>query len=126
MITRDGVQQVGEAGSLLGAFPDAHLRDAVVPFPQEATLVVYTDGVTDAVGAGGDRFGVERLRETLDRCRTCSADEVIGELVGSLEQFQIGSHADDTAAVVIRRLDGDAEPRARELVAQTGSSGSER
>ena len=79
------------------------LADVVVPFPPEATLIAYTDGVTDAVGAGGDRFGMERLLEALRRCGECNAQEVIDTLARSLDNFGTGRHADDTAAVVVRR-----------------------
>ena len=69
-----------------------------------ATLVSYTDGVTDAVGEEGGRYGLARLQQTLDRCRDCSAAHVIETLMKALEDFQVGAHADDTAVLALRRL----------------------
>ena len=103
MVSPAGVEQLGAPGPLLGAFPDAQLTDVVAPFPPGATLVAYTDGVTDAVRPDGERFGLERLLEALERCRECSAQRVIETLSEALESFGAGRHVDDTAAVVIHR-----------------------
>jgi len=103
MLSPGGIEELGAPGPLLGAFPDAQLTDVVARFPPDAALVAYTDGVTDAVRADGDRFGVERLLEALERCRECGAQQVIDTLCEALESFGSGRHVDDTAAVVIRR-----------------------
>jgi PAS domain S-box-containing protein len=103
MVSPAGVEQLGTPGPLLGAFPDAQLTDIVARFPPEATLIAYTDGVTDAVRPDGERFGLERLLDALDRCRECSAQQVIETLSEALERFGAGRHVDDTAAVVLRR-----------------------
>ena len=117
MLTGGTVAELGRPGPLLGAFPDAMLQDVVEPFPAEGTLVAYTDGVTDTVGEDGARFGLERLLEAVTDCRDCPADEVIERLTETLERFGGGRQGDDTAAVVIRRLDGGppdpAGPRGR-------------
>jgi serine phosphatase RsbU (regulator of sigma subunit) len=67
-------------------------------------LVSYTDGVTDAVGEHGQRFGPARLAETLQRGHTRSARSLIEMLAAALEQFQSGAHADDTAVLALHRL----------------------
>ncbi len=117
MVTGDGITTVGETGPLLGAFPDVTLRDVGAPFPPDASLVAYTDGVTDAVGAGGERFGDERLRDALERCRGCSAGEMIETVTRSLDGFGAARHGDDTAAVVVRRVG------ARPVAALAGAGG---
>lgn len=103
-----GVREVGEHGPLLGAFETAAWQDVVLDVDDGATLVMFTDGVTDAVGGDGDRFGFGRLRATLDRCRTMSAPELIESLAATLQRFQVGEHADDMAALALRRVPGGA------------------
>jgi PAS domain S-box-containing protein len=103
-ITTDRAATVGEHGPLLGGFTDAEWRDVAIEFPPGSTLLVYTDGVTDAVGPGPERYGQTRLQDTLDQCRGLSASRVLDTLTQALGAFQIGSHADDTAALAIHRL----------------------
>jgi len=103
-VTPAGVTSVGEHGPLLGGFADARWSDVTHQIVPGGTLVPYTDGVTDAVGEGGVRFGLERLCETLAECRGCSAAGMIEGLTGALGQFRVGAHADDTAALALRRM----------------------
>ncbi len=69
---RCGVTEVGEYGPLLGALPDVHWHDFDFQAAARAsTLVAYTDGITDARGEGGERFGLDRL--SLDARRASAA-----------------------------------------------------
>jgi sigma-B regulation protein RsbU (phosphoserine phosphatase) len=103
-ITPGEVSEVGEYGPLLGGFPDVHWDDVALELAPNSTLVAYTDGVTDAIGADGMRYGLARLRQTLaECCQWRSADDVIQGLTDALGEFQVGAHADDTAVLVIRR-----------------------
>lgn len=111
-LTREGVVEVGEYGPLLGGFPNATWEDTVFEIEPDSTIVMYTDGVTDAVGEDGTRYGSQRLHETLRPCRGGSAADVITSLTTDLEAFQSGRHADDTAALVLRRLPASSAPSA--------------
>jgi serine phosphatase RsbU (regulator of sigma subunit) len=97
------VIQAGAHGPILGAFADASWRDSRLALEPDSTLVTYTDGVTDAVGEDGTRYGLERLRALLARSHNHSASEVIHALRAALDAFQTRAHADDTAALVLHR-----------------------
>jgi serine phosphatase RsbU (regulator of sigma subunit) len=103
-ITAEGVTEVGEHGPLLGGFDGARWSETVLTLEPGATLISYTDGVTDAIGEGGERYGLARLSHTVQRCRARSARSLIDTLASALEQFQSGAHADDTAVLALRRL----------------------
>ena len=97
-------------GPLLGGFEEVEWHDVVLELEPGNTLLVYTDGVTDAVGNEGERYGLRRLQATLDQCRHLPASQVIESVMTGLSEFQTGQHADDTAALALRRL--AADPRA--------------
>jgi PAS domain S-box-containing protein len=103
-VTRSGIYPLGEHGPLLGAFPDVRWRDFTVRLQASGTLVAYTDGITDARGEGDERFGLERLCDTLERLADRPAAEVMGTLTRTLEEFQAGAPTDDTAAIALRRV----------------------
>jgi PAS domain S-box-containing protein len=109
-LSPDGMTELGEYGPLLGGFPNATWRDTVFDIEAGSIIFMYTDGVTDAVGEDGTRYGTKRLREMLLSCREQSASDVVTSLTTHLEAFQSGSHADDTAAIVLRRLPAASVP----------------
>lgn len=111
VLSSEGVTRVGEHGPLLGGFAGAHWRDGVVELEPGSTLVTFTDGVTDAVGTDGTRYGIRRLAETLSQCRGRAASGVVEELTDALGNFQVGPNADDTAVLALRRLSRRDAPR---------------
>jgi serine phosphatase RsbU (regulator of sigma subunit) len=117
-VTAKGVKEVGEHGPLLGGFDGVRWSETVLRLEPGATLVSYTDGVTDAIGDGGARYGFSRLSQTLEQGRERAAKSVIDTLTGALEQFQSGGHADDTAVLVLRRLPVES-PKAKPNQAST-------
>jgi PAS domain S-box-containing protein len=100
-----GVVTVGEAGVLLGAFDEADWHTATVTLAPGESLFLYTDGITDTVGEDG-RFGEERLRDVVTECSGRSARELLACVDQTLNSFQVGPQADDTAALALRVLPG--------------------
>lgn len=49
-------------GIALGVVPDYHYSQHSITVEPGATLVMYTDGVTEAINDAKEEFGVERLR----------------------------------------------------------------
>jgi PAS domain S-box-containing protein len=100
---RDGdVEEVGSHGTLLGALERTQWPEVPIAMCPDDTLVAYTDGVTDAVGAEGQRWGADRLKRTLAGMGGAPPSAVRQRLVDALEEFQVGAQADDTALVVMR------------------------
>jgi PAS domain S-box-containing protein len=97
------IRELGEHGPLIGAFADATWVDHALQLEPDSLLLAYTDGVTDAQGEEGERFGAQRLREVLAELGDERAPELLAGLATQLESFQRGAQADDTAAIALRR-----------------------
>jgi len=125
LIMRDGTMTLDEVpvgGPLLGAFPSIALDEARVTLAPGDTLVLYTDGVTDARAADGTRFGDDRFRDVLRGAASAgaSARDLVATVVGSVRDFTAGEPAaDDLTLVVARRL--PPRPRVRRFGARSAS-----
>jgi sigma-B regulation protein RsbU (phosphoserine phosphatase) len=62
-----------ERGQILGLFDNPHLPEQAVTLTPHSTLLLYTDGVTEAVGEQGEMFEEERLRQAVDAYRDAPA-----------------------------------------------------
>lgn len=110
LLSADGLRELGEHGPLLGAFSEVSWPEHELHLPQDSVLLAYTDGITDAQGKAGVRFGFNRLQETLSDLRGSSARELIAGVASALGDFHTGSLSDDTAAIAIRRRPAGERP----------------
>jgi phosphoserine phosphatase RsbU/P len=89
-------------GQALGLFDDVILEELSVTLPPGSRIVLYTDGATDAVNPENERYGRERLRESMHRYLQSSAQDFCEAIFQAIIQFQNGaSQADDVAMVAI-------------------------
>jgi serine phosphatase RsbU (regulator of sigma subunit) len=100
-IRRDGTpEQVGSWGTMLGAWRIAKFPRTTTRLCAGELLVLYTDGVTDAVGEH-ERYGEERLQSTLVDAR--APEDALRRVEDALVEFERGDQADDTCALAIAR-----------------------
>jgi sigma-B regulation protein RsbU (phosphoserine phosphatase) len=92
-----------ESGSMpVGMFDFAHYHDAVDQLAAGDVLVIYSDGVTEALNVNGDEFGEERLVEIVTARKTEDAAAILNAIVHGVQGFARGAaqHDDVTAMVV--------------------------
>jgi serine phosphatase RsbU (regulator of sigma subunit) len=100
-------------GIALGVLEDAQLGEAAVTLEPGDILVCYTDGLTEAINAAEEPFGVERLTQTVAAHRDQSATALVATINGALLRFTERPPFDDLTLVVIKRV-GDETPDARQ------------
>jgi serine phosphatase RsbU (regulator of sigma subunit) len=100
----DQVIELTAKGVVLGVIPDVELEQREVRLAPGDLLLLYTDGVTDALNETTKEFGLQRLCQTIEAHRTQTAAEIIqavnqavAEFVGDTAQF------DDFTLVVLKR-----------------------
>lgn len=93
------VLPIGDAGTMAGAFEGEQWPAATVALERGDVVVLYTDGVLDAMGES-ERFGEQRLRATLGALDG-SAEERLGALDARLRAFQRGPQRDDVTLLVL-------------------------
>ncbi|HEV2006108.1 MAG TPA: PP2C family protein-serine/threonine phosphatase [Candidatus Limnocylindrales bacterium] len=99
------VEELPAGGMLLGLAEPAPTADREVVFESGDLVMLYTDGITDAVDPDGTRFGADRLAKAVARAWGRTAPEAVAEVLGAVDRF-VGSAepADDLTLVAVRRL----------------------
>ena len=101
----------------LGIIKDLQYQSNRLELEPGSTLVLYTDGITEAANRDYDEFTAERLESSLERLSHGTAGEILKGIVEDVRDFANGApQSDDITAMVIKRRSG-----ARELVS-LGSS----
>jgi sigma-B regulation protein RsbU (phosphoserine phosphatase) len=97
-------QELAPTGMALGILDGEAFEERTVQLDRGDHLLLYTDGVTDAMAANGERFGTEKLWHVLRGQRAEPADAVIDALRMELGRFiHAAEQFDDIAMVVVRR-----------------------
>jgi len=98
------VEQLASGGLPLGIKPDAEYREGRTQLQPGDVLVIYSDGVTEAVSPTGEEFGPTRLYEVVQRNVEASAAGIRDRIESSLTKFAQGtSAADDITLVIVKR-----------------------
>ena len=86
----------------VGFFSHAPYADQTEQLQPGDVLIVYTDGVTEALDVQGQEFGEERLTDILKQRHSEDASTVLDEIVNAVQTFARGAaqHDDVTAMVV--------------------------
>ena len=79
-------------------------RATAVTLQPGDTVVLYTDGVVEARGPDGQEFGVDRLRDLLEReaASERAPEEVLRRLVRAVLEHQAGLLRDDATLVLLQ------------------------
>ena len=92
------------AGPLIGAFPTLEIPEVSTDLAPGDLVLFYTDGVTDARDATGERFEEQRLFAAVEAARGGTAQDVVDAVAGAVDRFQGDAEpADDVTIVAIRR-----------------------
>ncbi len=98
------VEELGGPGTILGVFDDPPLVDRESALAPGDTVVVFTDGLTEA-RQGTSLLGEERLRDAAARCAGMEVEEAATHLLRTASDFAGGRLRDDVAVVIVRITD---------------------
>jgi serine phosphatase RsbU (regulator of sigma subunit) len=103
LLRADGrLERLTATATVLGLFETWECSVAEVQLASGDTLLLYTDGVTEAESLEGQEFGESRLAETLRAHRNLPVDSLLETIVAAVQKFIGGEQADDITLVVAR------------------------
>jgi sigma-B regulation protein RsbU (phosphoserine phosphatase) len=98
------VRRLDATSMVVGLFSDWQCEVAEVKLAPGDTLVLYTDGITEARSAAGEEFGESRLIDALRSYCHLPVGPLLQAIVGAVRQFSAGEQQDDITMVIARSL----------------------
>jgi ketosteroid isomerase-like protein len=104
LMARDGVRRLTTGGTILGAFAEAVFEEEILQLQDGDTLVMFTDGVTEALGANDEEFGEERLMKSLGASDVSSAIDLLSHVFTAVREFSPHREPTDDITVTVTRF----------------------
>jgi serine phosphatase RsbU (regulator of sigma subunit) len=99
----DGLRRIETGGMPVGMFEMAPYSCDTITMKPGDTMVLYSDGVTEAHNVAGEEFGEARLVQVMERYTRGSADVVLEQIIDAVKEFAHGAEQyDDVTALVVK------------------------
>ena len=109
LVRKNGsIESLKKGGLILGAFPEQRYEIGEVLFKPGDMLVLYTDGLSEAMDEKEIEYGEERLTDHARKIGEHPAEVICSMIVKNVKQFASGlNDMDDMTLVVVRARDGE-------------------
>jgi sigma-B regulation protein RsbU (phosphoserine phosphatase) len=97
-------EKLESTGVPVGMLPNASWKEGTRVLGAGDVLCVYSDGLTEAVDAAEEEFGLERLTDEIARRRELPVRRLCEEILGRVAEFADGvPQYDDQTVLILRR-----------------------
>lgn len=104
LVKREGESRwLDKGGLILGLSTLAEYEHGTVEIESGDVLILYTDGLTEAMDSSDSEFGTERLNKVVLENRDLSAQKIKGGILDAVNSYSKGSpQGDDQTLVVLK------------------------
>jgi sigma-B regulation protein RsbU (phosphoserine phosphatase) len=104
LLRRGEVSDLYTEGSFpVGLLEQATFKAARIQLEQEDTVLLYSDGVTEAENKDQDQFGAERLKETFGSQEDLSLGAIQAGILSAVDRFAEGANQSDDITILVVR-----------------------
>ncbi|MCK9580926.1 MAG: PP2C family protein-serine/threonine phosphatase [Methanoregula sp.] len=97
------IEELTLTGIAVGAMEDAEYTQAEIPLAPGDVIVLYTDGITEAVNDRDEMFDLDRLIETIRKNSNSPSQEIADEIIRSVFSFSDSQpQFDDITLMVVK------------------------
>ncbi|MGI8783849.1 MAG: SpoIIE family protein phosphatase [Acidobacteriota bacterium] len=100
-----GMERLEVGGTVLGLFADARYEAACVELLPGTVVVIFTDGITEAVNLEGEEFGEPQLIATLKEALLLSPEAMYRHVVERVRQWQGTLQQHDDITLIVGKVD---------------------
>jgi sigma-B regulation protein RsbU (phosphoserine phosphatase) len=125
-LIRNGVAEEAftEGSFPVGLVPEAEYTAVCLKLEPGDTLVLFSDGVTEAMDPDDQLYGVPRLKQVLTGLAECPLEEIQKCVLESVENFARGAHQADDLTLLVVRYRATAASATTDTVAPAAASAS--
>jgi len=98
--------ELGASGLPLGMFSDSSFISSGVRLNPGETLLLFTDGVTEANDNDGTEFGTDRLRESINGSAVGNPTDLLQTCVNAVAAFRNGAARNDDVTMLALKFTG--------------------
>jgi serine phosphatase RsbU (regulator of sigma subunit) len=106
LLSNGRIEPLEIGGTLVGAFTEAVYEQGTCRLAPGDTIVLFSDGVVEALNPAGEEFGEDRVRTVVMPAAGEHPDRVLKRLLGALHEFTRGAAQTDDLTVVVVRYGG--------------------
>jgi len=99
--TSGAVVRLQPGGTVMGVFEDAAYREESIPLEPGDRIVLYTDGITEALSATGEEFGEEGLLAAINAHAGAGAAALTEKIFSDVLAFAGGTLGDDATLIAV-------------------------
>ena len=100
-----GIRRLQEGGPVVGLLEFAPFSEGRIKLDRGDTIIVFSDGVSEALNTAGDEFGDPRLEAVTADTSALSAQAIVDRIVAAVRTFTKGAaQSDDITVMVVRYL----------------------
>jgi phosphoserine phosphatase RsbU/P len=96
------LERLEPTATMLGAFREWNCTEGATELGPGDTLVIYSDGVTEAGMEGGNDYGEERLVSAMRAHQFETPQRMVQAIQDEVSQYEAGARGDDVTVVAIR------------------------
>jgi serine phosphatase RsbU (regulator of sigma subunit)/pSer/pThr/pTyr-binding forkhead associated (FHA) protein len=101
--TVPSVRRLECGGPIVGLFESATFEEETVALTSGDWLIVFSDGVSEAMSASGDEYGENRIVSCVEKHKSMEPRQLLESLFADVREFTRGApQSDDITAMVLR------------------------
>jgi steroid delta-isomerase-like uncharacterized protein len=104
LLARDGIRRLTMGGPVLGALAESTFEEDSLLLNQQDTIVMFSDGVTEALDSTSTEFGEERLISCASELVSHSASDVLQGILTAVQDFSRGTTPADDMTVAVTKF----------------------
>jgi phosphoserine phosphatase RsbU/P len=98
---KGGTHPLESNGALLGVFPNWNYQDSIVELRPGDLLLLFTDGITEAMSPEGEQFGEQRMLAVMASRDSQPVDELQSQLLANVKDFSNSRLTDDATLILV-------------------------
>ena len=103
IIGASGVRRLERGGPIVGLFENATYEEERLTLAPGDWLIVFSDGISEAMNAAGDEFGEQRIIDCIQTNTALDPSRLLDALFSDVRDFARGAaQSDDITAMVLR------------------------